>query len=441
MEVSDEHGVPLAISEPEVIEAHEVDMTWAAHPTRLDLLTHGGNQFVAYYDAEGRMSVAKRRLTESTWEHARLPVTLGWDSHNHLTLGVDARGHVHLSGRMHDDPLIYFRTTEPLDITTLERVPAMVGEGEEHMTYPRFSTGPDGNLLFSYRSGASGKGDLWFNEYDVEQRQWRRLAPGPVIDGERVRSAYAVGPTLGDDRWWHLVWVWRDTNDAATNHDLSYARSRDLVNWENGAGEQLPAPIRFSTGEVVDPVPVLGGLINNNTRLGFDGKGRPVIAYHKHDDSGHTQLYNARLEDGRWTVHRTSSWRERWEFGGGGTLVFKIEVDGVQALPDGRLLQRWFHADLGGWGAFVLDEETLQAIEEIPAPIAFPRELAAPRGSDPRCEVRWKSDSQPHTGDDRYLLRWETLEANRDAPRNDPAPPSALEVYRVRGGVKASAER
>ena len=393
---------------------------------------------MAYYDAARQMAVATRMLGAHCWDRVKLPITLGWDSHNHLALGVDTHGHVHLCGRMHADPLVYFRTRDPLDIRTFERIPAMVEEHEERMTYPRFVRAASGDLVFAYRSGTSGKGDLWFNCYDVDRARWRRLAPTPVIDGEGKRSAYPVGPVLGPDQRWHLVWVWRDTPDAATNHDLSYARSHDLVRWENGAGVHLASPIRFGTGEIVDPVAAHGGMINSNTRLGFDSLRRPTIAYHKYDELGHTQLYNARLEDERWVTQPASDWQHRWEFGGGGTLVFEIEVDGIQPLSRGTLMQRWYHAKLGGWGAFLLDEETLRRIDEIPAPLVLLDTLADARGEDPRLVVHMKEEPPSSSDVDRYLLRWETLEANRDAALDNVPSPTDLDVCRIRGGIPPS---
>jgi len=54
----------------------------------------------------------------------RLPTTLGWDSHNYVTMAVDARISPRL-GNMHGVPLIYFRTSEPLNIDTFAQVPSM----------------------------------------------------------------------------------------------------------------------------------------------------------------------------------------------------------------------------------------------------------------------------------------------------------------------------
>jgi hypothetical protein len=114
-------------------------VVWAGHPVRFDLLTHGDRQFVAYYDDERKMTVAMRDLDEDTWtiahpqgvwleKRGRLSSEIAWDSHNSLIMAIDDDGYIHLSGNMHVDPLIYFRTTKPLDVTSFERVDRMVGE-------------------------------------------------------------------------------------------------------------------------------------------------------------------------------------------------------------------------------------------------------------------------------------------------------------------------
>jgi len=76
------------------VETVEVDKVWSGHPVGFALLTRGDRQFVAYYDAERRMTVAARRLGESAWQKAVLPETLGWDSHNYVTMAVDDAGYI-----------------------------------------------------------------------------------------------------------------------------------------------------------------------------------------------------------------------------------------------------------------------------------------------------------------------------------------------------------
>lgn len=414
----------------EIVEVVDIAEVWSGHPVEFSLYTRGDRQFVAYYDAERRMTVAARTLGETTWQVQTLPSTLGWDSHNYVTLALDESGHVHVAGNMHDVPLIYFRTTTPLDVESLSQVASMVGENETSATYPEFFTGPEGNLIFAYRDGGSGNGNHIFNGYDAEARAWSRLLDTPLTDGQGQYNAYPVGPIQGPDGYWHLVWVWRDTPDASTNHDLSYARTVDLVNWESAAREPVNLPITLATGDIVDAVPAGGGMINNNTKVGFDARNRPIVAYHKYDAQGNTQLYNARFEDGVWVSHRTSNWDYRWDFGGGGTLVFEIEVEPVVAGDDGTLTQRYYHAEYGGYGAFRLNPETLEAEAEIEPPLPYPRELDTPESSTADMVTRWQEDdgASPDPGIV-YLLRWETLPSNRDEPRPTIPPPTQLRVY------------
>jgi hypothetical protein len=101
----------------------EVDKVWSGHPVGFSLLTVPPFQYVAYYDAERRMTVAQRRLESERWSYQRLPSTLGWDSHNAVTLAVDRAGQLHVAGNMHRTPLVYFRTTKVGDLATLAAAP------------------------------------------------------------------------------------------------------------------------------------------------------------------------------------------------------------------------------------------------------------------------------------------------------------------------------
>ena len=92
--------------------AHSLDIApvWSGHPVSFALLTQGSRQFVAYYDAARVLTVATRRLTDTTWTTVKLPVVTGWDSHNYIALAADRDGQLHLSANMHVNPLVYFRT-------------------------------------------------------------------------------------------------------------------------------------------------------------------------------------------------------------------------------------------------------------------------------------------------------------------------------------------
>ncbi len=249
-------------------------------------------------------------------------MTTGWDSHNYIALAVDSDGYLHLSGDMHVAPLKYFRTSKPFDASTFERVEKMVGREEQRVTYPRFFDGPNGEFLFTYRDGGSGNGNQIYNIYDPKTKAWNRLLDKPLTDGEGKRNAYNDGPIKGPDGWYHLAYVWRETPDAASNHDLCYARSKDFLHWETGAGKPLTLPITLKSSEIVDPVPEKGGMINGNAKLGFDNLGRVTISYHKYDVAGNTQPWTARLENGVWKRYQITHWPYRWDFRGNVTLIF-----------------------------------------------------------------------------------------------------------------------
>ena len=428
-------GVTVArgdAGELNVAAAVDVAPAWSGHPVRFALLTHGKRQLVAFYDADRQMTVGSRSVDSDRWQLVRLPSKLGWDSHNYVTMAIDDEGFIHLSGNMHCVPLIYFRTRRPLDVTGFERIPAMVGRNERRCTYPRFLRGVAGELIFAYRDGGSGNGSRYFNVYDTDSKTWRRLFDQPLFSGQGKMNAYYVGPVRDKQGTFHVCWVWRDTPDCATNHHLCYARSKDLVHWETSTGRPLALPITIDTAEVVDPVPPGAGMINGNTRLGFDSQGRVVIGYHKFDAAGKTQLYNARREADGWKIYRTSNWDYRWDFQGNGTIRFQIHLGPVTVQPDGTLTQSYHHAKHGS-GNWRLDEATLKPTGEAHRRGALPKEISRLESTRPGMGVRTASDlGQSDQPGVQYILRWETLPSNRDRPHpGDPPKPSMLRLYKL----------
>lgn len=412
----------------------DIEPVWAGHPVGFCLHTEGDRQYVAYYDAQRRMRLAMRGLDASSWTFATLPERVGWDSHNYIRMGFDRRGHLHLSGNMHCVPLIYFRSQEAYEATTMQRIDRMVGAQENRCTYPQFFRGPQNELIFRYRDGGSGNGNEIFNVYEESTQSWRRLLDEPLTDGRGQMNAYIRGPVRGPDGRFHVSWVWRDTPDCETNHDLSHAQSRDLVHWETIGGKPLTLPITVETpGVIVDPVPVKGGILNGTGAIGFDTKGRVVLSYYKFDEDGKTQAYCARAEDGQWRIYRVSDWDYRWAFSGRGSIITEIRVGTVEPADDGTLRLDYSHVRHGS-GTWKLDAETFAVLDRLPRKSHAPRELQRPESDFPGMQVRWAQD-QGQSGEPgvTYWLRWETLGTNRDRPRTGPLPdPSMLRLYKLR---------
>jgi len=439
-----------------VTDTLEVDQVPSWFPVRFSLLTHGQRQYVAYYNAEHDMMVAARRLDERRWQKAKLPSRIGWDSHNYVTMAVDAKGQLHLAGNMHCVPLIYFRTERAGDITSFKRQ-TMTGEDEHRCTYPVFLRDAEEQLLFSYRSGGSGNGRRLLNVYSPEKQRWRRFLETPMFDGENERNAYPTRPVKGPDGWFHVVWVWRDTPDCATNNNLSYVCSPDMKRWQAADGTAVTLPITLDqTAACVDPVPSGGGIINGCARLAFDSQGRPMISYHKSDSHGNMQVFVARFEDGRWRIRPVTTWDRRVAFAGRGAMPFiGIRISGLERLNKNRLYLSYHHRDFGR-GVILLDEPTLAAVgndrgtpvgEHTRTPVGentvirpvYPPEVTEPRLSFPGIGARTAADqgraeplpahAAPHPTARQYILRWETLDAHHDRPRQPPLPPpSTLEL-------------
>ncbi len=404
-------------------------------PVGFCLLTRGRRQFVAYYDKFRRMTVASRILGSREWNYRVLPHKVGWDSHNYITMALDRDGNLHVSGDMHCVKLIYYRTGKPWDISTLQRFP-MTGKQEDRVTYPRFLTDREGNLVFTYRNGSSGNGMRIYNKYDRKTRKWTRLLEKPLLDGEGKRNAYPLGPLRGPDGRFHMVWVWRDTPDCATNHHLSYARSGDLVHWESAFGKRIELPITLQKKSLwVDPIPSGGGIINGCEKLAFDRSNRPIITYHKSDARGYMQIYAARPEGGKWAVHLLTAWRKPVKFGGFGSMGFiGIRISGLKKAGPGLFTMTYRHRDYGR-GRLVIDEGTLRPLKKkISIVPEYPRELQRVRSAFKGMGIRRARDlGGPEEKGVRYLLQWETLGRNRDRPRKPPLPePTPLILYKLR---------
>jgi len=424
----------VAVGGPVVAESLDISRVPAGFPVGFSLLTAGKRQYVAYYDEQHRMTVASRTLDSKTWKYQILPSRVGWDSHNGVTMAIDDDGHIHLSGNMHCVPLIYFRMSKPGDITSFERIKAMTGKNEKRCTYPKFMRGGKGEFIFHYRDGGSGNGNEIYNVYDHKTKTWRKLLDRPLTDGRGKMNAYMIGPSLGPDGCFHMTWVWRNTPDCATNHDLSYARSKDLVHWETITARPIQLPIRLDTkGLIVDPVPVEGGIINGAGRAGFDSQKRAVISYHKFDSNGKTQVYIARFEGGKWKSYLVSKWDYRWYFKGNGSIVHEICVGAPVAAPGG-LLHVPFRHPKQGRGRLVIDEKTLKCVKVIP-PVGstMPAEIKKLESAFKGMGVRTAGDlGKCDTPGVRYILRWETLGANRDRRRKGPLPkPGMLRLVKI----------
>jgi hypothetical protein len=413
-------------------ESVAVDKVWSGHSVGFDLLTSDRFQYAAYYDADRNMVIAQRSLDSKAWKKTILPTRVGWDSHNYIEMALDAAGYLHVSGNMHNVPLIYFRTEKPEDIGRFEKLP-MTGKNEEHVTYPIFFKDKSGDLYFQYRDGGSGNGITYWNKYDSSTKTWQSLFDTPLFDGEKEASAYMSNPRLGPDGYFYIIWMWRMTPVANTNHNLSCIRSRDLVKWETMHGDQVPLPIQWRNSKpTADPVGPWNGLINMSYTLGWDQTNAPCISYHKYDQQGISQVFVARWEKnkngpGTWQTHQISQWPDfSWALNLSGSLRRSLSIGAVTPTEDGNLSVHYVH-EKHGTGTWILDSKTLSPIRILPGKAGTQEPSLPVLALNKDMEAHTKSDN---TG--RYLMRWQTLPVNQDRPRTDISPaPTELVIYEL----------
>ena len=173
----------------------EVSEGWAKNSVNVavfrknSLVTRGDTQYIAYYDPEGVLVLGKRHWKERAWQTRETGYRGNVaDAHNVISMMVDGKGVVHVAWDHHGHPLHYARGMAPGSMVLGEKE-SMVGRNERNVTYPEFFRMPDGDLVFMYRDGASGNGNLVMNKYDAERGTWSRLHDN-LIDGEGTRNAY-----------------------------------------------------------------------------------------------------------------------------------------------------------------------------------------------------------------------------------------------------------
>ncbi|MGB3005933.1 MAG: BNR repeat-containing protein, partial [Chitinophagaceae bacterium] len=289
------------------------------------LVTYKDTQFVAFYNKDKFVVVGKRRSGNRNWEFKQtLFKGNATDAHNSISIMIDGDGFLHIAWDHHSSPINYSKSMLPGSLEFRGKM-QMTGINETKLTYPEFYKLTDGNLLFFYRNGASGKGNLVINRYDIKALKWTQLHTN-LVDGEGIRNAYwqACVDSKGEI---HISWVWRESPDVASNHDMCYAKSKDGgYTWEKSTGEKYILPITAATAEYACRISQKSELINQ-TSMCTDEKGNPYIAtYWKEKDDSIPQYQLIYRKGNGWNVSYT----------GFRHLAFSLSGSGTKQIPIAR---------------------------------------------------------------------------------------------------------
>lgn len=287
------------------------------------LVSFKGEQFAAYYDTSQHVVLAKRKLGSAKWQTLRTQYTGdAADAHKSISIMVDGEGYLHVTWGHHDGPLNYCISKKPGGLALGEKRP-MTGTNENLVSYPEFYRLPGGDLLFLFRNGHSGNGSLVINKYDLKGKRWLRVQNN-LIDGEGKRSAY--WQTFVDEHGViHVSWVWRESPDVASNHDMCYARSEDGgLTWQRSTGEKYKLPITAASAEYTCRILQQSQLINQ-TSMFADYKSNPYIAtYYCEKGDSVPQYHIIYLNNGRWLVANLGFRKTAFSLNGFGTKSIPI---------------------------------------------------------------------------------------------------------------------
>ncbi len=302
------------------------------------LVSNKKYQYISYYDADGYLMIGKRKIKSDKWKIQKTPykVNVG-DAHKSISIMLDGKGYLHVAWGHHNVGLNYARTKAPGSLKLGDKL-AMTGHKENRVTYPEFYYMPDGNLVFMYRDGGSGNGNLMIKSYNVRAQTWQDMQDG-LIDGEKQRNAYwqAFVDHKGSI---HISWVWRESPNVASNHDMCYARSDDGGRtWVKSTGEKYTLPINASNAEYIAHIPQNHELINQ-TAMYVDKKGIPYIAsYWRSEQSKVPQYHVIYLDKDGWQVKDLGFRTQAFSLSGGGTKRIPISRPQIVAWQQGKNTQ------------------------------------------------------------------------------------------------------
>jgi rhamnogalacturonyl hydrolase YesR len=296
--------------------------------------TSAGWQYVAYYDGQRHVCVARRHLPDGPWQILRLTDYgfKGNDAHNTISLGIcEKDGTIHLAFDHHVTPL-HYRVSKtgvathpenfPWEPALFSPVHSDLEAGKPiKVTYPRFWNTPDGGLQMHYREGGSGSGNNMLVDYHPETGTWsgtRQIDSlmGNFQDdlgGSKHRNAYPNGYDYDSSGRLQATWTWRESA-GGVNHDLLYDYSNDGgKTWFNDLDQPITGPASLDTpGITVEKISRRHGLMNNQAQAVDSKKRIHVVMW---SSSVETPLNAA--GDARWGAAADRRYHHYWREGPG----------------------------------------------------------------------------------------------------------------------------
>lgn len=311
-----------------------------ASGTRQTLFTDGISQYTGFYNGDGALVLGKRKLGEDTWLLQKTAYKgRVEDAHNTVSVVVDGDGYLHVAWDHHNNALNYAVSKTPGSLN-LGAKQAMLGDAEDDVTYPQFFRLNNGDLLFLYRDGRSGNARLIMNYFNTRTKKWQRRSDN-LISGENQRSAY-WDMSVDVNAVLHLAWVWRESPDVASNHDIAYAQSKDFgLSWQTISGKNYSLPITQDSAEVIKHIPQNSNLMNPPV-VAADRWSRPFIANYWSPSEDRPPQYHVLYHDkNKWHIIAGPMSKQHFQLKGWGTK--RPAISRAALLVESNWSEAWLH--------------------------------------------------------------------------------------------------
>lgn len=292
------------------------------------LITKDKYQFGGYYNKESKLTIFKRDLSSNKIEKYTLSGVYNTkDAHNALSIGIDKKGYIHISYDHHVDNLNYRKSLKPYDITSWSEEIPMTGKREDKVTYPTYIKSQNDKypLMFMYRNGKSGNGDICIKTYNVSNDKWRDIEPC-FLSGTRSKpwtsNAYFNNPIVTNDGKIYLSYTWRTHSigkeKRVNNINIDFAKSLDYgKTWQTSNDMPYRLPITQINSETIYAVSPGKNLINQ-TSMAIDSNEYPHIVYYANDEDNHLEYQHLWYNGKKWNNQVVSKRDKVFDLLGGG---------------------------------------------------------------------------------------------------------------------------
>lgn len=291
------------------------------------IVSYKGSIYYGYIDGLLNGCIAKKDPNGVLTTVIVRPGMILDNHHFEVSIAIDAEGYIHWAGDMHQSPMVYYRSTNPEDISNFIAFNQNVANGgiygPEAVSYGRFITSRRGTLMWVHRQRVGRTADGWvpgimagnIQVYNTDTKRWSQLGSlnysfvsdkGVTITGGQDAThqtkavfwdnsgagtppnngyqGYKIRIVFDKNNRMHMVWnvAKNPVNPGISNTHthLMYAYSDDEgVTWYKSNGTLLTLPITTNNGDVIyteDPsinAPRMGNFCN----IALTNDNKPIL--------------------------------------------------------------------------------------------------------------------------------------------------------------------